>query len=342
MGGSNESPLLPESLAAKGVRGEEPKRKAPVPALGSVAPSRLDARTRPSAGRAALPASTVGDGRALDLGISHEAQSVLRPAVGGRAHNPTPPPAEPLFCPLKAKAEALGTADALGLVSLSTSQTRVQIDRRESRLRRMRRATLTTGVEVQKTLTKPGFRPPQAVGITLTYRPGVEWDRRHISAFCDRMQKWANRRGIGKLKYCWVAELQKRGAVHYHLIVWLPRGMMMPKPDKHGWWVHGMTQIERLRSGAAYAAKYASKGDDGMQFPKGLRLHGRGGLDQHEKLAVRWWCLSKWVREHFKEAVRDVRKIVGGYVSRLDGEFLASPWRVEWGPGGVLYAVKLN
>ena len=138
-----------------------------------------------------------------------------------------------------------------------------------------------------------------------------------------------------------MAELQERGAVHYHLIAWVPRHLSVPKPDKSGMWRHGSSRIETLRCGAAYASKYASKGDDGSEFPRGLRLHGRGGLSPSEKRAVRWWCLARWVREHFREAIRDIRKIKGGYLSRDDGEFLPSPWRVIR-EGGVLWAIRIT
>lgn len=208
-----------------------------------------------------------------------------------------------------------------------------------SRLRRMRRSTLTASAEVEKRLMRPGFRRPRAVGVTLTYRPGVEWGARHISAFIERVSKWAGRRGVS-LPYVWVAELQARGAVHYHAIFWVPVHLSLPKPDKQGWWTHGLTRIERLRCGAAYASKYASKGEDGREFPKGLRLHGRGGLTVDERIAVRWWNLSKWVRDHFQAAAADVRKVCGGYLSRATGEFLASPWRVFIDGGGRLWAVR--
>jgi hypothetical protein len=256
----------------------------------------------------------------------------------GRAHSPTPHPADRSFSASGAGENGQSGGEASGLVSPPTSGTRFLVDSKTARLKRMRRATLTAANEVQRR-TLPGFRPPRAVGVTLTYRPGVEWSQRHISDFIACVRKWADRRGI-EAPYVWVAELQKRGAVHYHAIFWVPRNLSMPKPDKQGWWRHGMTRIEQLRSGAAYASKYASKGDGVMQFPKGLRLHGRGGLDASERMAVRWWCLAKWVRDFFGECVRDVVKVVGGYASRGDGEYLESPWRVTF-DGGQVWAYRI-
>lgn len=232
--------------------------------------------------------------------------------------------------------------DALGLVSLSTSptDTSIEIDRARARLLRMRRSVLTTAVEVQRRDAHgKGRAQTRAVMATLTYRADGMWDPKHVSRFIERVQKWAFRRGF-KVPYVWVAELTKRGRVHYHCIFWIPRRYSLPKPDKQGWWPHGSTNLLALRSGAAYASKYASKGTPD-QFPKGLRLHGRGGLEESERMAVRWWCLAKWVREHFPFAADDIRKVSGGYISRVTGEFLASPWRVFLS-GGKAYAYRIS
>ena len=204
----------------------------------------------------------------------------------------------------------------------------------------MRRSTLTAAVEIEKRPRDDGFRKPRPVGVTLTYRTDDQWRAKHVSDFLDRVQKYFQRRHGITLPFVWVAELQKRGAVHYHAIFWVPSHLMLPKPDKRGWWPHGMTKVEALRCGAAYASKYASKGYDGAKFPKGLRLHGRGGLSRDERRTVRWWNLAKWVRDHFGEAVRDVVKIIGGYVARSDGEWLASPWRIRIDSGGRVWAFK--
>ncbi len=52
--------------------------------------------------------------------------------------------------------------------------------------------------------------------VTLTYRPDVEWSAEHVKASMQRFRDWARVRAPGT-RYLWVAELQKRGAVHYHL-----------------------------------------------------------------------------------------------------------------------------
>ena len=81
--------------------------------------------------------------------------------------------------------------------------------------------------------------------LTLTYREVGAWHPRHISELLQRVRVWLRRRGE-RLRYVWVGELQQRGALHYHVLCWLPRGLTLPKPDKQGWWTHGSTRIECL------------------------------------------------------------------------------------------------
>lgn len=278
-------------------------------------------------------------------GIAHQDTNEAGNALPSPA-SPRPLPAEQPS-PVAPQAAAPGVqpgaaaSGALGLVSLSTSPTRteIEVDRTRTRLLRMRRSILTAAKEIESRSLGKGRAQSRPVMVTLTYRDDGMWDPKHVSRFVERIQKWATRRGF-VLPYVWVAELTQRGRVHYHCIFWVPRRYSLPKPDKQGWWPHGMTNVKALRSGAAYAAKYATKGDDNA-FPKGLRLHGRGGLDESERMAVRWWCHAKWVREHFPFAADDVRKVVGGYLARATGEFLPSPWRVFLS-GGKVYAYRID
>jgi hypothetical protein len=112
------------------------------------------------------------------------------------------------------------------------------------------------------------------VMITLTYRPGVEWQPQHVHNF---MRHFIGVRDIGLLGYAWVAELQERGAVHFHVLLLVNRGSDIPCPDRSGWWPHGSSKIETARS-HWYIVKYAQKGlflgEDGewKKYPKGLRI----------------------------------------------------------------------
>jgi hypothetical protein len=129
------------------------------------------------------------------------------------------------------------------------------------------------------------------------------------------------------MRYVWVAEMQERGAVHYHVIFWLPRGLHMPKPDKRGWWPCGDSRIEAARHAVGYVAKYASKGEEGPAFPRGVRIHAAGGLDLEGKRVARWWRAPSEARAHLGEGA-DIRFIKGGRVCVRTGHFWASPWRL--------------
>jgi hypothetical protein len=149
----------------------------------------------------------------------------------------------------------------------------------------------------------------------------------------NRVVQWARRLGFA-LPRVWVAELQTRGAVHYHVLAWLPKGRTLPKSDKRGWWPHGMTRTEAARCAVGYLAKYASKGQDAGTFPPGLRLHGHGGLEESRRPLYSWARMPGWVRA-LLAADRFPKRAAGGGVVTLDGEWFDSPWRVYFRGGDV-------
>lgn len=231
-------------------------------------------------------------------------------------------------------------AFALGLVSSSTSDPRgleatfqrferlssrgLIVDRQKTRLTRMaygvKTAARLMGEACQR--TKRRWKPAM---VTLTYADALSWDAGHISAFLKAVRHYLRRRGE-RLRYVWVAELQTRGAMHYHVLLWLPKGVTLPKPDKRGWWDHGSTRIEWARRAVGYLAKYASKGETEQgDFPKGARISGVGGLDEPGKVEYRWWRAPSEAREFFGPGV-DIRRVNGGRVCRDTGLFWASPW----------------
>lgn len=177
--------------------------------------------------------------------------------------------------------------------------------------------------------------------VTTTYRPGTEWTPRHITAFLKNAREWFRRQGQ-PMQYQWVLELTKAGVPHYHVIVWIPRHLHLPRADRRGWWPHGMTKTETARNPVGYLAKYASKGCadcfnpiTGQQnkVPRGARICGAGGLLAPGTAELRWWMTPLWFRER-KPDICDVRRVQGGYVVRSTGEFVASPWAfVGWTAG---------
>lgn len=207
----------------------------------------------------------------------------------------------------------------------------------DGRLRRMRsgvgqsaRVLEMECARVSRSLGRSAFR---LMFLTLTYRPDVDWSPSHVRDFLRRVDMWLRRRDLGSVRCVWVAELQDRGAVHYHVALWLPRRAYLPQADRRGWWPHGLTQTARAVAPIRYLQKYVSKlGQKGGVFPKGIRLFGVRGMSSDGAINARFWRAPEWVR--FALGVgSDLRKVAGGWVDRLSGEFVASPWHVHFVPG---------
>lgn len=197
------------------------------------------------------------------------------------------------------------------------------------RLKTLRRSVVTTARLHEQALANQAKRH-KVVMITLTYADLDGWQANHVKEFLRHVRRYLQSKGIA-FRYTWVAELQKRGALHYHILVWLPMGITLPKPDKRGWWVHGSTRVEFAQKAVSYIAKYASKIESkGGDFPKGVRLHGFGGLvlqDRHERA---WWSLPQYIRPtspDYRETGPTKRASGGGWVTP-DGEWIPSRYKM--------------
>ncbi len=205
-----------------------------------------------------------------------------------------------------------------------------------SRLRRMRKTVLTSARLIEERLGVSRGRNAQwkAAMLTLTYHHVDDWKPDHISMLIRHARQFMKRRGF-PFHYVWTAELQERGAVHYHIVFWMPRVapgrygfLKFPKPDDQGWWPWGSSRIHWARNAVGYLAKYASKVDDlpsGCKFPKGCRLHAVGGLTVDERVEVRYWRAPVYARLALGRTA-DIRKCDGGYENRFTGDFVKSPW----------------
>lgn len=160
----------------------------------------------------------------------------------------------------------------------------------------------------------------EALFITLTYALVDGWRGRHISDYLREL----GRSVPFKLRYVWVMELQKRGAPHYHVVLWVPTGEKIPMPDRSGQWQHGWSQVERARSPVSYVMKYASKGGD-MELPRGARICGAGGLEIEGRVQVRWWLLPRYQRVRCTIGDNVHRCKGGGWVSHTTGEWWPPP-----------------
>lgn len=214
-----------------------------------------------------------------------------------------------------------------------------EIDRDELRGSRMRRNTLTAA-RLAGLLPDQGDGPDWWAMVTLTYREDDAQSPRDITQFHQRVRAWLKRRGVVYV-YVWVAELTKRGRMHYHVGIRLPKGTKLPKPDEMGWWTHGSTQIVRVRKHLGYLAKYMSKVQDVNRYPKGFRISGFGGLDEAARRERRWWASPSYVRETFGEEANPFRAEGGGWTDRETGEYMPSRYRMVGRGVGTVRLVDL-
>lgn len=226
------------------------------------------------------------------------------------------------------------SAASAGLVSLSTSRpptdAKLDISTNELRIQKLRRA-LKKSAELMGT-----HHGCKSAMLTLTYAKVDQQNPKDVSNLLSCIKKYLNRRGH-QFRYVWVGELQGRGALHYHVLIWLPRGVTLPKPDKRGWWPHGSTNIGWARKSIGYLLKYASKlkskalGDentDPVGFPKGFRIHGSGGLEPTQREARAHHMLPSWMRNQSTPDEKIRRAVGGGFVSKITGEWFKSPWKL--------------
>ena len=247
--------------------------------------------------------------------------------------------------PARAEAQphAQSGGSALGLVHSSTSDTGghtgplvelIPVDSKRQRLRKLKSSVITAARLLDQNPV-PGWRTHWLM-VTLTLRDDAELMPRDIANFLKAARTWLGRRCpafdlLAGLRYVWVMELTKAGRPHYHVLLNVPASVMFPKPDKRGWWKHGMSKVERARNAVGYVAKYASKGTepDAAPFPKGLRIHGNGGLTKDARRELRWWLAPKWAREAFPDVTLvDLRRVVGGFIDRFTDTLAESPWIV--------------
>lgn len=197
---------------------------------------------------------------------------------------------------------------------------------RERRIKALRRNVWAAG----KLLSNANGKGWRCWFVTLTYRGVDDWSPRHISQALDRFRKWCKKRGTTP-RYVWVAELQQRGAMHYHLAVWLPSSLSCPmwdKPQRDGaaFWPHGMTNRQLARNAVGYLMKYMSKIGKHHEYPKHARIYGAGGLDQQDRHIRSWLNWPTWLKQLHGVGSVMVRK--GRRLVRETGEVLQSPYKL--------------
>lgn len=239
------------------------------------------------------------------------------------------------------RAERQEARSASGLVSSKTTQSSMFLNlapsaSAERRVKRLKRSVWLSGRLHQ--LASNGHRAPQCWFVTLTYRGVSDWRADHMGRACTAYRNWCKSVGV-PCRYTWVAELQQRGAVHYHLLAWLPRHVAMPKWDRGrgkraAFWTHGMTNTQKARAGVGYLMKYLSKLGELTRFPKGLRLYGIGGLNKQAREIRSWYNLPEWAKRSF--GVGELVRRAGGLVVRATGEILEPAYQVSRVPSGLI------
>lgn len=225
------------------------------------------------------------------------------------------------------------TAQPCGLVSISTSDTPKAsnegfpvfvVDAGEARVKRLRRRVCKAAELHELAMTQvDGYAPAM---VTTTYANGDDWNPRHISQALKSCRQWLARRKH-PMRYVWCAELQERGAIHYHIIVWFPvkkwgQGFRCvedtpPLWDIQGWWKHGSTQSAWAHKAVGYIAKYASKATAAQKLPSGARGHGSGGFTAKERMQMAHHSRPTWVRTLSYIGQRIQRAKGGGIVQHF-------------------------
>jgi hypothetical protein len=203
-----------------------------------------------------------------------------------------------------------------------------ELDRKMTRIRRTQRRVKAWADALAGYIDRP--KNYRLVMIGLTYDGVEDWRALHISQFMKRVRDELGRKLYG---YAWVAELQTRDAVHYHVLLVVNRGTRIPMPDKAGWWPHGSTTIQSADSPyyiVTYTGKEHQKYSD--HFPKGLRMFAvwasKKVLDGVQLWQFRLSAVPAWLREFALKQIgeRVVRHKGGGW---LIGEVIyESPYQL--------------
>lgn len=176
-----------------------------------------------------------------------------------------------------------------------------------------------------------GFRPDTVFMVTATYTDGAAWRPLHVKRWLDNIRAWCKRRGYA-CRYVWVAELQKRGAIHYHVALWLPSEAYLPDSDACGWWPHGSTRTERARAAVPYLMKYLSKcaAPGSFSLPDGARMYGVGGLEHSMRRAARWLRYPAFIKSRADINDQWTRPATGGGWADPDGNVIPSEFVRTW------------
>ncbi|WP_225560942.1 hypothetical protein [Comamonas sp. CMM02] len=173
-----------------------------------------------------------------------------------------------------------------------------------------------------------------AVAVTLTYVKDADFCARNLSQFFNCLRSKLKPTGH-KPRYVWV--LERSGALHYHLAIWLPRGFMLNHSDLTRWWPWGSTWTQRCRKVSGWI-HYISKRSSKTDLPKGARAFGHGGVDEQAKQAVQQAMFPRWLKALLPPDAKVKRVPKVGWLDLSTGEVYESPW--IWTPRGCRLKAK--
>lgn len=218
-------------------------------------------------------------------------------------------------------------------VFLKNSETgeNLELDKKELRLSRMRKRVFSWASTIADYLPEVGHgRNFRKIMITLTYEKIDDWHPNHIRDYIKELRR---RLAASLVAYAWCAELQQRGAVHYHIEVIALKGTKIPMPDKSGMWVWGSSRIETAKS-VFYIVTYLKKAYQKMgEFPKGLRIFSvwisPGAISSLALWYFRTSSLPNWFRTKILQITEKIgskweRAIGGGWF--FGSQFFKSPF----------------
>lgn len=173
-----------------------------------------------------------------------------------------------------------------------------------------------------------------AVAATLTFAQESDFCAKHITRFLNSLRSKLKRHGH-QLLYAWV--LERAGALHYHLSLWLPRGFKLDSTELAKWWPWGSTWNEACRKVSAWI-HYISKRNCKTNLPTGARAFGCGGLDEQSKEAVQRAMHPLWLKAVLPQSANVKRVPNVGWLDLGTGEVYESPW--IWTPRGCRLKAK--
>lgn len=185
--------------------------------------------------------------------------------------------------------------------------------------------------------------------ITLTFESvETSWKRDGaVIKFLNAYRMWAKRQGVEVFGYFWSGEVQKRGALHYHILVL--GSPYISKGQLRAWWSYGFVDVRAVSDSVGafkYLAKYLWKwghlADDPDNLPDwwfyfsifSKRRYGFSRFFQLPPIER----IPRWLKESLEsEGVLDKlhsakRAVGGGWQIGIRGEFgerfYASPYKV--------------